>query len=1024
MVQLNPSTLDELRELDRFLPVLKSSDYYIKPCFEDLASKELLDPGYCSRVQDFTVGRLGYGSVKFIGKTDVRWLNLEQIVKFRRHEIVVYEDESIKPPVGEGLNKPAEVTLILQLTSADFLDKKINNVVDYLRSSADRQGAQFISYDPLNGLWKFMVHHFSRFGLAEEEEEDAAMEDADADVDADAVALLPVHMNGGTDHVAERFHPNLTDSDLVHSLPAHLGLDPVKMKEMRMLMFPLDREDEENYNEIPSHERQPLHGEHIRSPYHYSDMIMNHGPTPHPIRKTPLALLEYNSSSFDVNASGTILMSQENKGLPLRAVKSEGFKQESSCDTPVAKSHYRNIVDAGLFMGRSFRVGWGPNGVLVHSGTPVAGNVHQGNISSMISIERVAIDKVARDESNKLKDEAVDSFFNSALDLHKSLDHEPMEIESGSFSLKLQRVISDRLKLPSICQNYIQLVEGQLELSGLSSSLRLSLMHQVVVWDLIRVLFSDREISGPSRIVEDDEEDMMQDSKAGSSEFDPEALPLVRRAEFSYWLQESVYHRVQEDVSCLDDSSYLQQIFLLLTGRQLDAAVEMAASKGDVRLACLLSQAGGSMMNRSDISQQLDIWRINGLDFNFVQKDRIRLYELLAGKVHDALCGKEIDWKRFLGLLMWYALPPDTSLPSIFHTYQHLLAEGKAPYPVPSYIDEGPPGEAISSSLWRRHDLAFYLMLLHANESNEFVSLKSMFSAFASTNDPLDYHMIWHQRAILEAIGAFSSKDLHILDMGFVSQLLCLGQCHWAIYAVLHMPYREDFPCLQFKIIREILFQYCDTWSTKEKQRQFIEELGIPSVWLHEAMAVYYQYYGDLPKALEHFIECKCWQKAHSIFITSVAHTLFLSGNHSEVWRLATSMEEYKSEIDDWDLGAGIYVSFYVLKSDMKEDDGTKTKPVCLEDKDEACKEFFDKLQKSLEVLDSKLPIDARVAYSKMAEETSSLLLSSIKEDPTRDIQLNCFNTMASAPMPEDVRSYHAQDAITLFMDFLSEQVS
>lgn len=41
--------------------------------------------------------------------------------------------------------------------------------------------------------------------------------------------------------------------------------------------------------------------------------------------------------------------------------------------------------------------------------------------------------------------------------------------------------------------------------------------------------------------------------------------------------------------------------------------------------------------------------------------------------------------------------------------------------------------------------------------------------------------------------------------------------------------------------------------------------------------AIYFQYIGDLPKALEHFLESFNWQKAHSIFMTSVAHYLFLS---------------------------------------------------------------------------------------------------------------------------------------------------
>lgn len=34
-------------------------------------------------------------------------------------------------------------------------------------------------------------------------------------------------------------------------------------------------------------------------------------------------------------------------------------------------------------------------------------------------------------------------------------------------------------------------------------------------------------------------------------------------------------------------------------------------------------------------------------------------------------------------------------------------------------------------------------------------------------------------------------------------------------------------------------------------------------------------------------------------------------------------MEEHKSEIEDWDLGAGIYISFYLLKSSLQEDNDT-----------------------------------------------------------------------------------------------------
>ncbi|KAL5670472.1 hypothetical protein ACJX0J_022693, partial [Zea mays] len=265
---------------------------------------------------------------------------------------------------------------------------------------------------------------------------------------------------------------------------------------------------------------------------------------------------------------------------------------------------------------------------------------------------------------------------------------------------------------------------------------------------------------------------------------------------------------VQGEVGSLNDARYLENILLLLTGRQLDTATEIAASRGDVRLAILLSQAGGSMSNRSDLAQTLDQWKMNGLDFDYIEEDWLKVYMLLAGNVQAAFLDLLIDWKRYLGLIMWYQLSPDTPL-----------------------------------------------------------DIQTMFSAFSSSFDPLDYHFIWHQRSILEAVEAFSSNDLHLLDLSFVYQLLCLGRCHWAIYVILHMLYLDDAPYIHEKLIREVLSQYCESWSRDDAQRQYIVELGIPEEWMHEALALYHEYYGDKQG------------KAHIIFVTSVAHSMFLALN-------------------------------------------------------------------------------------------------------------------------------------------------
>jgi len=48
---------------------------------------------------------VGYGSVFFCGLVNVTGLNLDEIVHFRRKEVIVYPDDKNKPAEGAGLNR-------------------------------------------------------------------------------------------------------------------------------------------------------------------------------------------------------------------------------------------------------------------------------------------------------------------------------------------------------------------------------------------------------------------------------------------------------------------------------------------------------------------------------------------------------------------------------------------------------------------------------------------------------------------------------------------------------------------------------------------------------------------------------------------------------------------------------------------------------------------------------------------------------------------------------------------------------
>ncbi|KAL6640623.1 hypothetical protein ACP70R_008973 [Stipagrostis hirtigluma subsp. patula] len=157
--------------VERLMPKLPYGDYFIEPSVEELAAKERAEPGYCRRVRDFVVGRHGYGSIKFLGETDVRGLDLESIVEFNNREVIVYKDDSKKPPVGEGLNKAAEVTLLNikcmnKKTGEQYVEgPRVDKYKEMLMKKAEEQGAEFVSFDPAKGEWKFRVKHFSAYGL-------------------------------------------------------------------------------------------------------------------------------------------------------------------------------------------------------------------------------------------------------------------------------------------------------------------------------------------------------------------------------------------------------------------------------------------------------------------------------------------------------------------------------------------------------------------------------------------------------------------------------------------------------------------------------------------------------------------------------------------------------------------------------------------------------------------------------------------------------------------------------------------
>ena len=90
---------------------------------------------------------------------------------FRVYCSQVYpRDGPTKPDLGDGLNKPAEITLYKifkrdKTTGQPSTDpKEQEKFARKLQETATKQNTEFVNYDKEKGIWKFRVDHFSRFG--------------------------------------------------------------------------------------------------------------------------------------------------------------------------------------------------------------------------------------------------------------------------------------------------------------------------------------------------------------------------------------------------------------------------------------------------------------------------------------------------------------------------------------------------------------------------------------------------------------------------------------------------------------------------------------------------------------------------------------------------------------------------------------------------------------------------------------------------------------------------------------------
>lgn len=150
-------------------PILTKEGYFTLPSLEYLKT---CNPSQLQRIENFTIAN-EHGKIEFEGETDVSNINLDEAVHIFPNFVDVYPEhiytKDLKPTEGTKLNKPACISL-----NNCYLKERsltISQQQAIIERFTIQMGAQFVSYDHVNGTYVIKVPHFTRYGFKDSDEE-------------------------------------------------------------------------------------------------------------------------------------------------------------------------------------------------------------------------------------------------------------------------------------------------------------------------------------------------------------------------------------------------------------------------------------------------------------------------------------------------------------------------------------------------------------------------------------------------------------------------------------------------------------------------------------------------------------------------------------------------------------------------------------------------------------------------------------------------------------------------------------
>jgi len=842
----NGTTPAASSNLPSYVPKLTKSDgYSVSPSIEAMAQMSEAD---LAAVSNFVVSREGLGSIAWEGAVDVRGVDLDSVVEIKFRDVAVYdaeEENGTKPPLGSKLNRPAVITMYDVFPKdggADATEVARSKFEKRISKSTKKMGADLISYNAETGVWKFRVLHFSRYNLddSDDDQEESQIEEMPVEpvepAAAAATATTSVQDSSDFEQRGRGGRPRASERSGERSTRlAYLDDDDEDEDEDEDdAMSETDDEDSSSTGALTSEaeggqsdggEQQEMEASLRKADNAYAMLSLQMEADEVDIG---LAAGFEEPSIFDDEGEGAsehcspalsaaVLepvvapVIPPSEGISARLARKYGVKTTTSSKT-----------DFGLRMGRSFRVGWRPDGSFVY---PRVSQSSSSTLNSVLICQARPVIGSVEDSLPLLQVHLKNTVADSTAD------------DCPSYSL------------PSIANasDFSQYSEGPY--SALCSAL------DEYSFESADNGVCDGETSDPEVPKVVPRAFSLLSTLYGREENGDTSVCNERRAEgVKTWLRSAASNDMIASIkSSKNQGKPLQAIFDALSGGNITKAASLAIEDGYLRLATLLTS--NDLQTRQDMLDQMELARQSPS----LPPELRRIYALLGGDLREEegifqasptspATLDTLDWRRRLILRIVFS-SDDESLPMVLQDVKSDIERRVFPEPNPRHYTSGPSQD----------DCILYQVLqVWASNSGPTspsqAPLSSLINPLTHTASEHDFSISFHLASALSAVGCcvpLSAVDEARMVDSYVNQLLSVGLWEWAVYVCICScslsSTRGDLKELWKQRAADIISRFYHSASdVGSNARSFLEgKVGIPSEWFDSATANRSLFAGD-----------------------------------------------------------------------------------------------------------------------------------------------------------------------------------